>query len=152
MKTKIYTLLFLLISTSVFQANSQTAILNPVNKLEQKVAHIKAFESKYFEGKVYLHITVNNNIETKIVTIERSLDAIHFEAIGNIIIYGTTVHNDLGYHLTDELPVVANLYYRLADYTSCCEPAYSETISVFPIDDNKIQSNKNTIGFISTNE
>ncbi len=137
MKKTIYTLLLLLISASVFQANSQTAILSPVNPDEQKVTHIKAFEYRYINSKVYLHITVNGNTETKIVAVERSLDATNYEVIGYIKIYGTTAQIDLAYYFTDESPMVAYLYYRLSDYSNYNEPVYSETISVIPIDENK---------------
>ena len=50
-------------------------MLSPVNLNEQKATHIKAIETKYFNGKVYLHITVNSNTETKMAAIERSIDA-----------------------------------------------------------------------------
>lgn len=140
MKTKIYTLLFLLIIASVLRAGSQTANLSPVHQDEQKVTHIKAFESRYFDNKVYLHITVNGNPETKIVAVERSLDATHFEVIGYVKIYGSDAQADLAYYFTDESPVIANLYYRLSDYSFNNEPVYSETISVIPVDENKVST------------
>jgi len=74
MKTKSHTMIFLLICASL-QVNSQTLMLIPVNLNEQKATHIKAIETKYFNGKVYLHITVNSNTETKMAAIERSIDA-----------------------------------------------------------------------------
>lgn len=67
-------MLFLLISAS-FRVNSQNAILSNEYSNEQKVTPIKAIETKYFNGKVYLHITVNSNTETKMAAIERSIDA-----------------------------------------------------------------------------
>lgn len=137
MKNKIYTLLFLLVSTFIFQVNSQTVNLSPVNPDEQKVAHIKAFESRYFDGKVYLHITLNGNTETKILAVERSLDAINYEVLGFIKIYGTDIQSDLAYYFTDESPVAVNLYYRLSDYSNNNEPVYSETLSVIPVNENK---------------
>jgi hypothetical protein len=139
MKTIIYTLFFLLISASL-QVNSQTSMLIPVNSNEQKVTHIKTIETKYFNGKVYLHITVNGNTETKIVAVERSIDAKNYEVIGYITITGTPAQIDLAYYFTDELPVAANLYYRLSGNTINNEPVYSETLSVTPIDENKTLS------------
>ena len=140
MKTKTYTLLFLLISASVLQANSQTAMMSSGDPIEQKVTHLKSFESRYFEGKVYLHITVNGNTETKTVAVERSLDATHFEMAGYIIIYGTTVQTNLAYYFNEEPPVFTKLYYRLADYTYYNSPVYSETINVITTDENKAVS------------
>lgn len=137
MKTKIYILFFLLISTSGFRANSQTAMLNPANTEEQKITTVKAFESRYFNNKVYLHLTINGNTTTKFLAVERSLDATHFEVIGYIKIYGTSVQADLAYYFTDESPVAANLYYRLTDYSNFNEPVYSETTSIIPVDENK---------------
>ena len=149
MKKIIYTLFFLLFSASAFQANSQNIILNPENSMDQKAMHIKSLESKYFEGKVYLHITVSGNTETKIWAVERSLDATNFEAIGFIKINGVTVQNDIAYYFTDELPVIANLYYRLTDYSFHFKPAYSETTSVIPIDENKVNADITTIASIT---
>jgi hypothetical protein len=140
MKTKIYILFFLLISAFSIQANSQTAMLNPLNPVEQKLTPVKAFESRYVNGKVFLHITVNGNTETKIVAIERSLDATHFEVIGFIKVYGSPYPIDLAYYFTDESPVVSNLYYRLS-YTSPSsyyDSYYSDTISVIPIEENRM--------------
>lgn len=143
MKNIICTLLFLLFSASVFQANSQTALLNLGNSNEEKVTYIKAFESKYFNGKVYLALTINGNTETKIVAIERSLDATNYEVMGYIKIYGTDVKADLAYYFTDESPVSANLYYRLSDFSSMNKPAYSETISVMPVNKSQTPVNNN---------
>jgi hypothetical protein len=140
MKTIIYTLLLLLISIFAFQVNSQTVLLSLENSDEQKVTHIKAIESKYFNGKVYLHITMNGNTETKIVAVERSLDAKNYEVIGYITIIGTPAQLDLAYYFTDESPVAANLFYRLSGNTINNEPVYSETLSVTPIDENKAPS------------
>ncbi|MFH0865333.1 MAG: hypothetical protein V1904_04015 [Bacteroidota bacterium] len=137
MKTKIYTLLFLLISFSFYRAVSQTALPSRVNADEKKITSVKSFESRYINGKVYLHVTVNGNTETKIVAIERSLDATNYEVIGYMKIYGTNVLSDLAYYFTDELPVAANLYYRLSDYSVFNEPGYSEIISVIPVDESK---------------
>lgn len=138
MKKLIQTLLLLFISTCVFHANSQTALMSPVYPGEQKITHVKAFESRYLNGKVYLHITVNGNTETKIVAVERSLDAKNFEVIGYIKIYGTPYLVDLAYYFTDESPVAANLFYRLSDYSVNNEPAYSETKNIIPMDENKV--------------
>lgn len=138
MKNITYTLFFLLFSASVFQANSQTAMLSPENSNEQKIAHIKTFKSKYIEGKVYMHIIVNGNTETKTLVIERSLDAINFEVIGYINVIGTNAQIDIAYYFKDESPVIANLYYRLSDYSFNNQPIYSEIISVVPVDENKI--------------
>ncbi len=110
------------------------------NLNDQKITSVKAFESKYLNDKVYLHVTVNGNTETKFVTVERSLDATNYEVIGYIKIYGTTFQIDLAYYFTDEFPVSANLYYRLSDYSNYNEPVYSETISVIPLDEYKIPS------------
>lgn len=140
MKNLIYTLLFLLFSAPVFQAKSQTATLCTANSIEQNATQVKSIESKYFNGKVYLHFTINGNIETKTVAVERSLDATNYEVIGYIKIYGTNVLCDLAYYFTDESPVSANLYYRLSDYSLNNEPAYSETTSVTPIDETKAPS------------
>jgi len=140
MKKIIYASLFLLFSSSVFQANSQTALLNLGNSNEEKVTFVKTFESKYFNGKVYLHLTINGNTETKIVAIERSLDATNYEVIGYVKIYGTSAQIDLAYYFTDESPVSANLYYRLSDYSSNNEHAYSEITSIIPIDENKVET------------
>lgn len=137
MKTKIYILLILLISASFFRASSQTAMLSPENQNEQKLAYIKGIESRFMNNNVYLHFTVTGNTETRIVTVERSLDATNFEVIGYIKIYGTAVQVDLAYYFTDESPVASNLYYRLSDYSFNNKPVYSETINVIPIDENK---------------
>lgn len=137
MKTKIYTLLFLIISAVSFRAYSQNALPSPESNSEQGIASVKSFESRYINGKVYLHATVNGNTETKIVTVERSLDAANFEVIGYIKIYGTDVSCNLAYYFTDESPVKTNLYYRLSDYTLYNEPAYSETVVVIPVDEYK---------------
>jgi hypothetical protein len=139
MKTIIYTLLFLLIGTS-FHVNSQNAILSTVYSDEQKITNVKAIKSKYYEGRVYLHITVNGNTETQILAVERSLDAINYEVIGYITIAGVPTQMDLAYYFTDKSPVVANLYYRLSNHPSYNEQVYSETISVTPIDDYKTPS------------
>ncbi|MGD0710822.1 MAG: hypothetical protein ABR968_06530 [Bacteroidales bacterium] len=133
MKTIIYTLFFLLISASL-QLNSQTAMLSPVNSNEQRVAHVKAIESRYYEGKVYLHITVNGNTETQVLAIERSLDAKNYEVIGFITINGNNAQFDLAYYFTDESPVIANLYYRLSGNSLSNEQVYSEITDVTPID------------------
>ena len=137
MKTKILTLLFLLISAAVLQVNSQTISMGAVDSDSQTITSVKAFESRYLNDKVYLHITVKGNTETKMVAVERSLDAINFEVIGYIKLYGTPVQCDLAYYFTDESPVSANLYYRLSDYAIFNGPAYSETISIIPIDEYK---------------
>lgn len=137
MKTKIYTLLFLLISTYAFQANSQSAMPSTDNSNDQKITSVKAFESRYLNGKVYLHVTVNGNTETKFVTVERSLDATNYEVIGYVNIIGSTAQIDLAYYFIDESPVALNLFYRLSDYSIYNEPVYSETINVIPIDENK---------------
>lgn len=149
MKNIIHTLLFLLISASAFQANSQTVFISSANPAEQKITYIKTFESRYFNNKVYLHITATGNTETKIVAVERSLDATNFEVIGYIKIYGTSVQADLAYFFTDESPVVANLYYRLSVYSFYNEPAYSQTVDVMPIDKNKAPTSITTIASVS---
>lgn len=133
MKTKILTLLFILISAAVLQVNSQIVSMSAVDPDSQMITSVKAFESRYFDGKVYLHITVNGNTETKFVAVERSLDETNYEVIGYIKIYGTTVLCDLAYYFTDELPGSFKLYYRLSDYSDYNEPVYSETINVTPI-------------------
>jgi hypothetical protein len=135
MKTKIYTLL-LLFYTASLQLNSQSLMLSSANTNEQKLSYIKAFESKYLNGKVYLHITVNNNTETRTLAVERSLDATHFEVIGYIKCYGTTIPDDITYYFTDESPVMANLYYRLSCYDNSNEADYGETIKVVPVGEN----------------
>jgi hypothetical protein len=139
MKTIMYTLLLFLISASL-QLNSQTAMLSPVNSSEQKVTHVKAIDSRYYEGKVYLHITVNGNTEKQILAIERSLDAENYAVIGYITINGNNAQFDLAYYFTDESPEVANLYYRLSGNSLYNEQVYSETVSVTPIDENKAPS------------
>jgi len=138
MKNLIYTLLFLLFSAPVFQVKSQTETLYTANSIGQNATQVKSIGSKYFNGKVYLHFTINGNTETKTVAVERSLDATNYEVIGYIKIYGTNVLCDLAYYFTDESPVSANLYYRLSDYSFNNEPVYSETISVTPIDKTKV--------------
>jgi hypothetical protein len=135
MKTKIYTLLLLLLNASL-QLNSQSIMLGSVNSNEQTLNQIKAFESQYLNGKVYLHVTVSNNTETRTLAVERSLDATNFEVIGYIKLYGTTVPNVLAYYFTDESPVIANLYYRLSYSDNFNEAVNSETINVFPIGEN----------------
>jgi hypothetical protein len=145
MKTKIYILFFLLICAS-FQVNSQTVIMSSGDSNAQRITNIKALESRYFDGKVYLHLTVNGNTETKILAVERSLDGKNYEVIGYIEIHGNNAKMDLAYYFTDESPVVANLYYRLSGYTDFNEPIYSETINVIPVDKNKTIS-----GLITTN-
>jgi hypothetical protein len=137
MKNLIYILLFILITTPVFKANSQTSILNPVIQNQQNVTHVKEIDSKYFNSKVYLHFTVNGNTETKTVAVERSLDATNYEVIGYVTIIGNNVTVDLAYYFTDELPVLANLYYRLSEYSQNNEANYSETTSVIPIEKTK---------------
>ena len=139
MKTKIYTLLLLLISASL-RVNSQTSMLNPVNSNEQKITHVKGVESKYVDGKVYLHITVNGNTENQVLAVERSLDAKNYTVIGYITINGNNAQFDLAYYFTDESPVTANLYYRLSGNAINNESVYSETVSVTPIDENKAPS------------
>jgi hypothetical protein len=104
------------------------------NSNAQRITNIKAIESRYFEGKVYLHLTVNGNTETKILAVERSLDGKNYEVIGYIEIHGNNAKMDLAYYFTDESPIVANLYYRLSGNTINNEPVYSETLSVTPID------------------
>ncbi len=132
MRLTIYTFILLLLNASL-QLNSQSLMLSTVNSNEQKLSHIKAFDSKYLNGKVYLHITVNNNTETRTLAVERSLDAAQFEVIGYIKCYGTASRNDIAYYFTDESPIVANLYYRLLCYNNSNEIAYSETINVIPV-------------------
>jgi len=139
MKTIIYTMLFLLISAS-FRVNSQNAILSNEYSNEQKVTPIKAIETKYFNSKVYLHITINGNTETQILAVERSLDATNYEVIGHITIYGTPAQINIAYYFTDESPVVANLYYRLSSHSFNNESVYTEALSVTPIDDYKTPS------------
>lgn len=134
MKTKIFTLLILLISNCIFRVNSQTASISSVNSNNQMASNIKAFESRYVDGKVFLHITINGNIVTKFLAVERSLDATNYEVIGYVKIYGTPVLADLAYYFTDESPVKTDLYYRLTDYTLNNEPVYSATITVIPIE------------------
>jgi len=145
MKNIIYILLFLLLSSSAFQANSQNVVLIPGNSNDQKVTHIKAFKSKYVNGTVYMHITISGNTETNILVIERSLDATNFEVIGYINIIGVTIKDDIAYYFTDKSPVIANLYYRLKCYSSLNEPVYSETIGVIPIDEYKTPADITTI-------
>jgi hypothetical protein len=136
MKTKIHTLLFLLICAS-FQVNSQSVTLCSENSAAQKISGIKSVSSKYCDGKVYLHLTVNGNIVTKTLAVERSLDGKNYEVIGHINILGTPAPFDLVYYFTDESPVTANLYYRLSEYSSSInEMAYSETTSIIPINNN----------------
>jgi hypothetical protein len=77
---------------------------------------------------------VNGNTETKTVAVERSLDATNYEVIGYVTIIGNNVTVDLAYYFTDELPVLANLYYRLSEYSQNNEANYSETTSVIPIE------------------
>jgi hypothetical protein len=132
MKTIIYVLPFLLLNASL-QLHSQSLLLSSVNANEQKLSCIKAFESKYLDGKVYLHVTVNNNTETRTLEVERSVDATHFEVVGYIKLYGSPTTNDLAYYFTDESPVISNLYYRLTYNVGSDEPVYSETINVVPV-------------------
>jgi hypothetical protein len=140
MKAKIYILLFLLFSAAVLQVNSQTVSMNAVDPDGQTITTVKAFESRYFDGKVYLHVTVNGNTETYFVAVERSIDAKNFEIIGYVKIYGTDIQSDLAYYFTDESPVSFNLYYRIVDNSNFNEPAYSETLCVIPMCENKIPS------------
>lgn len=151
MKKIIYILLFLLFSSSAFQANSQTSALNlsPVNPDERKITIIKSFESRFVEGKVYLHITVNGNTETNFVAVERSLDATNYEVIGYVKIYGTEVPCNLTYYFTDDSPGTFNLFYRLTDYSISNAPAYSETLGVIPANEIEIPSGINTTTAIS---
>lgn len=141
MKKLLFTLFNILICASIFQANSQTISLTTQPPNEQKtIAVVKAFEGRYLNSKVYLHLTINGNTETKLIAVERSLDNSNYEVIGYIKIYGTNVLCDLAYYFKDELPVSANLFYRLSDYSPNNEPVYSETISVIPIDKTKVST------------
>jgi len=133
MKTIISAMLYLLISPPLL-VNSQTALLSSVNSNEQKITHVKAFESKYVDGKVYLYLTVNGNTETQVLAVERSLDANNYTVIGYITINGNNAKIDLAYYFTDESPVIANLYYRLSGYSLSYEQVYSETLNVTPIE------------------
>ena len=126
----------LLLLNASLRLNSQSLMLSPVNSGEPALSQVKAFESKYLNDKVYLHITVNNNTETRTLSVERSLDATHFETIGYIKCYGTSTKNDIDYYFIDESPVIANLYYRLSCYTNSNEAVYGETINVVPIGKN----------------
>ncbi len=137
MKTKIQILIFLIISAFFFHAFSQTALPGAVYQNEQNMTYIKSFESRYLSNKMYLHITVNGNTETKMVAVERSIDGINYEVIGYVKMIGTNIQCNLAYYFTDESPVLSNLYYRLSDYSIYDEPVYSEIISVIPIDENK---------------
>lgn len=137
MKTKICTLLLLLISAASFNSYSQTALPSSGNNSEQGITSIKSFESKYVNGKIYLHATVNGNTETKALAVERSIDGANYEVIGYIKMIGTNVQCNLSYYFTDESPVKTNLYYRFSDYTLYNEPAYSETLLVIPVDEIK---------------
>jgi hypothetical protein len=139
MKTIIYAMVLLLVSASL-QVNSQTALLSSINSNEQKITHVKAIESKYVDGKVYLHITVNGNTENQVLAVERSLDAKNYTVRGYITINGNNAQFDLAYYFTDESPVTANLYYRLSGNSLYNEQVYSETVSVTPIDENKAPS------------
>jgi hypothetical protein len=149
MKIKIFALLILLMNTAVLQVSSQPAIPSTVNPGEQKIASVKTFESKYIASKVYLHIKVNGNNETKMLAIERSLDETNYEVIGFIKLIGTDVQCDLSYYFTDESPVSSQLYYRLSDYSDYNEPCHSETICVIPIDKNTPASSTATTAHIS---
>ena len=137
MKAKLYTVIILLIVSCSTRVNSQAANLNPGNPSGQNVSHVKSFESKYFNSQVFLHLVVNGNTESKIVEVDRSLDAEHFEVIGFIRIYGTSVQADLAYYFTDESPLFTNIYYRLSDYSDPNNPEYSEILEVIPKDINK---------------
>ena len=139
----------MLLSISIFQADSQTPQVNLGNSNENQITFIKAFESKYFNDVVYLHITVNGNTKTNFVAVERSLDAVTYEVIGYIKVYGTDVKCDLAYYFTDKSPGIFNLFYRLSDYSTPNEPSYSETLNVIPANEhNTPRSNKSvqTIG------
>ena len=136
MKKLIRALIFIVLTASVFQANSQTVILDPEDSNLQKITHITTIESRYYEGKVYLHLTVNGNTETQTVAIERSLDAMNYEVIGFVTIFGVKVHGNIAYYYTDNSPVIANLYYRLS-FNTLAESAYSKTINIIPIDISK---------------
>ncbi|MDD5571259.1 MAG: hypothetical protein PHD97_08915 [Bacteroidales bacterium] len=148
MKTKIHTLLFLLISIFAFNAVSQTADLNPENSKGQNIAHIKAIKGIYLDGKVYLHIHVNGNTETRILAVESSLDAIKFEVIGYLNINGTTATTDIAYYFTDESPVAEYSYYRLSYYSIYGELVCSETINVISIDENKDLASITNLQFV----
>jgi hypothetical protein len=152
MKTKIFTLLFLLISAAVLQVNSQTALVGAVNPDWKTITNVKTFESRYADGKVFLHITINGNTVTKFVAVERSLDATNYEVIGFIKIYGTDSQSNLAYYFNDESPVAANLYYRLSYYSCCDEPVYGESISVIPVNENKTPAGSITTTSISAEQ
>lgn len=137
MKNRFYIILFLLMSIPAFKVNSQTIMLNPEDSNLQKVIHIKTITSRYFNGKVYLHLTINGNTKNQIVAVERSLDATNYEVIGFIKIYGVNVPGDIAYYFTDKSPIKANLYYRLSIDPLNNGPVYSETMSVTPIDEYK---------------
>jgi len=134
MKTKIYILFFLLISATY--SYSQATLLNAAGSNEQKIPNIKKIECRYNKDKVYLHITVNSDTTSKILFVERSLDASYYEKIGYIKINGNSLHADIGYYFIDESPLKANLYYRLSYYPAANKPSYSEIANVFPVDVN----------------
>ena len=95
-----------------------------------------------------MHIIVNGNIETKTLSVERSHDAINFEAIGNITLIGTPALFDLVYYFIDEVPGIGNVYYRISGNFYNNELVYTEIINIISksknnVFDNDVLANEN---------
>jgi hypothetical protein len=111
-------------SACIFGITS-SAILLPVELAE--------FKATYFEegNYVWANWATLSETNSEVFLVERSVDAIHFETIGQVTAAGYSNHR-LDYNFDDRnLPEnISRLYYRLKQYDLDGSIAYSEMVSV----------------------
>lgn len=132
MKTKIYTLLLLLLGVSL-QVNSQTSLLTSVNSSEKKGTSIRDIDRGNFDDKPYRHTSVNGSMETNLLVLERLIDTANYKAIKYLYIDDTSIQFERAYYFHNE-------------------QVYNETIKVNPIDENKnINDNTSLVATVNHN-
>jgi len=102
MKTKIYTLLLLILGVSL-QVNSQTSLLTSVNSYERKGTSIRDIDKGNFDDKSYRHTSVNGTMETNMLVLERLTDTANFKTIKYVYIDDTSVQFERAYYFRHEL-------------------------------------------------
>ncbi|MFH1319277.1 MAG: hypothetical protein ABII90_01300 [Bacteroidota bacterium] len=82
-------------------------------QFEDTINNIREFNSRYYEGKVYVNCVVENDTKNGIFVLERAGYDMDFEAVGFKKRIGTKVKMRLLYSLIDEKPFPGNVYYRI---------------------------------------